>query len=591
VLGTVLGALALGFFILALVLCLRRRKHRGPYPRTRALSPEDDEVESWRLNKSFSSRGSRRDSNHDLRQQDVVREPMAAPSMSQHPAYQSMSQHQIHENPFVPAPPPPRRSAPNSRAGLTDEVRPGEMPYLTERNSDRPLSMKGLKSSNGLNGAGLAVGSAALGAAAMHHRDKSHGSNSSDEKRTSRFDEDTSYRRRSGSVGQASTKEGWPYTPEDVHSMPANRQNLDNARRRSLSRDAARANAAFDNQYSPANGYRSEPFPSKTALQSSPVAHNAREPLMAGAAALGAGGALAQHKRHSKSRNSRPRYEDMHESSSASSGMLSDYDYAQGQSTRRNRSDSGPHELPAPFDIPPTPSNRSRRSSPLGTAAPSAAYRSYQNREPTLPLPHVYTEVTGPRASTPPTIPSRSPHRNRMSIDSTHYDSIASPISPLKPGEGEGSNEFPTLLSTSGRGIVGDNGYPQMNVARPRSGEQTHHKTVNNSRYPAELSSSSNNNSDDSTWRLSSGMPGGWQRDGKRSSMESTQANNPAGRTSQGPYTRDSGVSGVGGQRRLRLADLKREEEGKEHMKIIRERGGAGVDDDGFEYANVGQAM
>ena len=45
------------------------------------------------------------------------------PAINHHPAYR-------HENPFVPVPPSPRRTAPNSRSGLTDGTVPGDHPYI-----------------------------------------------------------------------------------------------------------------------------------------------------------------------------------------------------------------------------------------------------------------------------------------------------------------------------------------------------------------------------------------------------------------------------------------------------------------------------
>ena len=46
------------------------------------------------------------------------------PNLDHHPAYR-------HENPFVPVPPSPRRTAPNSRSGLTDGTIAGGKPYIT----------------------------------------------------------------------------------------------------------------------------------------------------------------------------------------------------------------------------------------------------------------------------------------------------------------------------------------------------------------------------------------------------------------------------------------------------------------------------
>ncbi len=64
-----------------------------------------------------------------------------APSLSQHPAMRSEP-----ENPFVPVPPSPRRTAPNSRSGLTDGTVPGQDAYILpekqrlHKSSDRSRS-------------------------------------------------------------------------------------------------------------------------------------------------------------------------------------------------------------------------------------------------------------------------------------------------------------------------------------------------------------------------------------------------------------------------------------------------------------------
>lgn len=77
------------------------------------------------------------------------------------------------------------------------------------------------------------------------------------------------------------------------------------------------------------------------------------------------------------------------------------------------------------------------------------------------------------------------------------------------------------------KALVGDNGYPHMNVPRRKSGgeyDYSHNGAMGPPatmsprpsplRHSSEDDSASQHNSDDSTWRLSMGMPGGWQRTG-----------------------------------------------------------------------------
>ena len=168
ILGCVLGALALGLFILAILLCCRRRsRHRKEAIRSRALSPDDHEVESWK--QPSGSYHSRHGSNKELLGAGAAAGAGSAPLMTEHPAFRN---HQQHENPFVPVPPPPRKSAPNARAGLTDGTVAGDAPYLTEKGTGRPLSRKSEDSSHKGRNLAMSAGGLALGAAAMHHHDK-----------------------------------------------------------------------------------------------------------------------------------------------------------------------------------------------------------------------------------------------------------------------------------------------------------------------------------------------------------------------------------------------------------------------------------
>ena len=126
VVGAVLLALLLG--LLCWCLLRRRRKNR----KERIATPvTDDEVKGWKGDHT---------KHHDHtyippqygRIPEMEEQPMIAPAAvaggntpnnNSHPAYR-------HENPFVPVPPSPRRTAPNSRSGLTDGTVPGDKPYV-----------------------------------------------------------------------------------------------------------------------------------------------------------------------------------------------------------------------------------------------------------------------------------------------------------------------------------------------------------------------------------------------------------------------------------------------------------------------------
>lgn len=146
--------------LLGLLCCclVRRRGHK----RKRGTTPvADGEVESW---KSPINPG-RHYSNYTPAQRgEIPMEQTAptvplmaaaasehhrahhshAPSLSQHPAMRSEP-----ENPFVPVPPSPRRTAPNSRSGLTDGMVPGQEPYiLPEKQRLRKSSERSRSRSN-----------------------------------------------------------------------------------------------------------------------------------------------------------------------------------------------------------------------------------------------------------------------------------------------------------------------------------------------------------------------------------------------------------------------------------------------------------
>lgn len=252
ILGCVLGALALGMTILTILLC-RQRRHHGQSPRHRALSPGDDEVESWRLNQPSVLAGSTDSSRH------MASVPGAAPLMSDHPAFRNSAEH---ENPFVPVVPPPRRTAPNSRAGLTDGTVPGDDPFLMEKETGVPTSPRRSRASNGDARKPTTLAAALAVAAArddLLHRQKNVQATVAElgEKDTVEAEPQYSISRKPVPVNHVNNSEPWPYSPvspidpnEEMGALvniPATRERGEH--RRSSSRDAARANAAFDNAY------------------------------------------------------------------------------------------------------------------------------------------------------------------------------------------------------------------------------------------------------------------------------------------------------------------------------------------------------
>lgn len=127
----VVGALLLGL-LLGLCCCWLFRRRRRRDQKNRAVTPvTDDEVKSWKTGQVKNPGRTYIPSQYG-RIPDMEEQPMMAPTvvprgntpnLEHHPAYR-------HENPFVPVPPSPRRTAPNSRSGLTDGTVPGQEPYV-----------------------------------------------------------------------------------------------------------------------------------------------------------------------------------------------------------------------------------------------------------------------------------------------------------------------------------------------------------------------------------------------------------------------------------------------------------------------------
>ncbi|RVX71714.1 hypothetical protein B0A52_03898 [Exophiala mesophila] len=630
ILGSVLGILALGFFLLAIVLCQKRRRHPNTSPRHSALSPADEDIESWRVREArrFDS------SHHD--QGDY-----GAPLMTESARRNSQ------ENPFVPVPPPPRRSAPNSRAGLTDGMVPGDEPFLDDGSGYRLSKSRSRDSASHKKGA-LAAGiaGAAVSAGLMHHH------KAQDDEKTLVADDGAlpteaepippsrprSITRKPVPVNNVNNSEPWPYSPvspispiepeTEMESLNKLSSRSSGESRRSFHRDAARANAAFDQEYSPH-------------LDDEPEGgghHGNAMAIGAGGLAIGAlGGAAIAHDQNNKRRS-------RSSSGDSNSGLRR---HSQGSNRRYSRS---PHRLsgevpspgydlstsssdtyvedktepsppqnvpppsrpgnprrdsdPDPSTIPPTPTTRSRRNSALGTMAPPSAIHSYIHR-PAIPsplstelLPDSYTESDAHHR-----LPSRSPRRSslgvigsggaaaaggrrsRISQDYTPYDIYsANPWTSNNMTSPYPVIDDPAPVSSS-KAIVGDNGYPHMGVPRRRSGGEYDYlstgifgpQTVTEPEivfapapgrdgFGGSGTRTMSMASDDSTWRVSSGMPGGWSKTGGGSDV------------SDGGGSR--GSRELRRPTRLRARDMRGGDDGRHDL----ERGA-------YDGSGVGQAM
>ena len=384
----------------------------------------------------------------------------AAPDMTEHPAFRNS-----HENPFVPVPPPPRRTAPNSRVGLTDGLVPGQEPFISGNGrrlgggngAGNLLATQGHDHDHHV-GEALATGAggAALGAAAVHHHNRDRDSDSASQKRYS---------------GHRHSLVRKP-VPDAIHTGDG-------------------SDALLLNQ--PSSSPNLSPFNSAGHHRS-----HSQEALLAGGAAAGAGalGGAAAAEHHKR------------QGHDTDNGFYGDRD--SNAPTRRvptplvppimTQSSHQQNTMPPDYDMAPDNDNPNRNSRPISGIAPAAALGAHHREHEPSPDRNRHF-----RNSTPPTVPSRSPRRTRFS-DIPYDPANLGPAPPLG------------AISSIDRD-----------------------------------SNNNSNSSDDSAFRLSSSIPGGWQRDSSDSDRHLRNSGiNQHGRRSNSPRTeardfatRDLGVSGM----------------------------------------------
>ncbi|KIW18782.1 hypothetical protein PV08_03071 [Exophiala spinifera] len=615
ILGTVLGALALGLFILAILLCWKH--HRGQSPRHRALSPGDDEVETWRLNRQSDNPESKTFSRLDIGAQGV------APLMSQHPAFRRYDEH---ENPFTPIPPPPRRTAPNSRAVLTDGRVAGDRPYVNEKEIDgaRPTTCPmgitaNTSAKNNVIAAGLAGG--AIGAGLRHNHRRG------DDEKDPYQDEEVvepqiprKILRKPVPLSSFINTDSWPTSPAP-HIDPAGERAAfsrfparnDHATPRHPAQSASGDTGAVDRELDPVDH------------QQGPHIGKAAPELTAATLVHGKDDQSGTHGRDGADRSTH------NPTIIASSSLRRTSNDSHGRPSSENRnsySDVLPnnpyHDVLAPAETAlADTSEHPPLDSPSHVVPPIRSPRRDSNGAP------IYNDPNRPAIPSPLSTevrrdPSRSPtmtssvnalpsRRSLASISSTHskgrdrsrysfeYDTTPTPYDAyppsagaehyggfFSPSRGGGADDDGRMLEK--KTIVGDSRYPLLNGPRRKSGGDPEYPLPQNmSRprprprrdstpqppppLPRDTNTSSMFSLDgsdfdprdidmdfSSNWRMSSGLPSGWQRQRRSSSPRSNKNNNS--NNHGGGQMRDSGVSGLGGgvlnqgQRRLRTSDV-----------------------------------
>lgn len=377
------------------------------------------------------------------------------PEMAEHPAFRNPP-----ESPFVPVQPTPRRTAPNSRAGLTDGTVPGQKPFIPSdsRRSSRNKSISSLLS-QGPNdnhntgdalatGAGAGAGGAALAAAAMHHHNQDGDSDSASQKRY-------------GSPKRSIVRKP---VPEAIYTGDG-------------------ADVALLNRYSGSPNL--SPFNSAGYSR-----RHSQEPLLA-SGAVGGAGALGRAAGADIDRGFFS-YRDAN-SPHATSPLVPT---AMAQSYHRDST------TPPDYDMISTNENAYRNSRPMSAITPAAALGTHhtEDRESGRQKTRAF------RNSTPPAVPSRSPHRTPFSN------------APYDP-----ANQASTAPLAAISSIDRDN-------------------------------NSNSNGGGDSVFRLSSSIPGGWRQDSAEpDKLLGTSGINHHSRRSSSPRTevrdfatRDLSVSSSG---------------------------------------------
>ena len=529
ILGCVLGALALGLFILVLLLCCRRKKTiktgiltcqtlRLKAGETERRTMEAEMLQSQELGSGLGLEPVFLHPSTIIIITMLTTEPEQQMLLNTQPTRNSNEQ-----NPFVPVPPPPRRSTPNSRPGLTDGMVPGQEPFITQKTIGGPLNSH-RPSHDEKHSAGTAIaagaGGAALGAAAMKHHEKSRGS----------FDEPT--RGRPGSITRK------PVAPLYTAMNPTHEVTphgiIPSGGETAFSPDSY-THKGIDNR--PVSDISNTPPPGPMSPMSpiSPVepAHyrsGSNQPLMAELAGSEVVGVAASshynHKRRSHnnspkrrsfgrerafpitststttttSTSSQPRTISTATPPMSTPPIAPKYDVPHPHDAGIYHRHSG--ELPPDYDFSKDPTIANTLSAPPVPPMPPMPAQDTRRRSSSIsPDPLATTAVAAPAAAalahnghrrgvTPPRVPSRSPRRAHFSPDPIASDPVQT-AQPLRKSH-DRPREFPDAMphsSSSGSGVS---------------------NTASNS-YS---NSGSGSGSGESTWRLSSGMPGGWRNSG-----------------------------------------------------------------------------
>ncbi|KAK3063200.1 hypothetical protein LTS18_002275 [Coniosporium uncinatum] len=349
--------------------------------------------------------------------------------------------HSIHDNPFVPIPPPPRRS-PNSRTALFDTSAADDRHRLIGHD-DSHRALLGSNSGTGHNAGGAlaaGAGGAALGAAAMHHHNNDYG-------HQSQQSTDKPFNSNRFSVNRKPVGAGYAPVSGTIPSMPAHRSSDESG------------TSSGSQGYSDARQSQDVADHDRFSWQSGQSGRHhgmSRTPLL-GAAAAGAGavGGAAMMRHHDYDRKSQ-QVDHVHELPgheanehevlvSPISSPVSPIGTWSSADARNYSAGSGNHSSPS-NPVSQQPAHRMQGASRMqpafeyGRGPYHNEHHHLLGAEPTLP--------------TVPPVPSRSP--KRTSIDNTSL--ARKSLDESKTQHGEASPN----LSGSGGGGGGHRRYPSF---------------------------------------------------------------------------------------------------------------------------------
>ncbi|OAP60627.1 hypothetical protein AYL99_05629 [Fonsecaea erecta] len=368
-------------------------------------------------------------------------------------------------------------------------------------------------------------------------------------------------------VDYANNSEPWPYSPVSPIDPAAEAAGLtafptrsSGESARSFSVDPARANAVFDQEYAPHGEVPGHD-------------HHGIGAATAGLVASAALGHRDNHDHHrSRSRSSsskqRSRQPIAIPSEGFDTGRRTSREYRNGHAYRdvdhQDSYDAGVAGEQDLYGVSATPPPRSRRNSAVGSGLPGAAAFNYANR-PAVPSP-LSSEVRRDPSHSPPRSRSRSLSRDAARF-SFSYDPVADdygayPPFPISSSTSKAGRDeaFPGQnagnLTHPDRVYINDKSYPPLDIPGGKSTNEYDlaatsgplgHQPQTASLLPVSEDADATMESDDSPWRMSDGMPAGWQRASTGSPRNSREYMS----------NRDSGVGmGVGRGRRLRASDI-----------------------------------